>query len=149
MTVRGAALLYFPPNPLARVTACSNDVRLTEEVVELLDEVRALEAACAVSDGQADLFLEVIGRLNAEVHQLRAENAQWRERVTLGGIPPVSGAPHWQNVAAPPPPSASDISAPPLRRSETSSSHKARVGEAVDHVHAVHGDVLKRLGGAA
>jgi hypothetical protein len=129
------------------ITGSGGDIA-TDERWELIAEVRALEAVCAVSDGQADLFLEVIGRLNAEVHQLRAENAQWRARVTLGGIPPVSGAPHWRNVAAPPVPSASDNSAPPLRRSDTSSSaHRARVGEAVDHVHAEHGDVLKRLGG--
>lgn len=112
--------------------------RRTEEIAELLDEVKALEKELTAARVARDLMIGLAERCQRQraaydkglsaawerIDELSAENAQWRARVTLGGIPPVSGAPHWQNVAAPPVPSASDESAPPLRRSDTSSSFR-------------------------
>lgn len=70
--------------------------RLTEECLELLDEVKALDE---------------------ENRVLRYNLATERSRYTLGGTPPgyfEPGAWHQEPVA--PPPSATDESAPPLKR---------------------------------
>jgi hypothetical protein len=119
---------------------CKNLDRTTE-CFELVDEVKAGEERESALVFLNQFLVRQIGELQAEVELERS-------RYTLGGIPPVPNAPYWQNAEAPRVSSADDPAAPPLRRSETSSSaHQARVGEAVDHVHARHGDVLKRLGG--
>jgi hypothetical protein len=139
-----------------------------EERLELVSEVRALDVENAglkndlavlergyryrksqldVALANSEYLRGQVDKSSGEILRLRAELSGEIARRCLGGTPPPSNAPHWQNEAAPPVPSSVDNSAPPLHRSDTSSSaHRARVGEAVDHVHAVHGDVLKRLG---
>lgn len=90
----------------------------------LIEEVRALEAGneeLVINLAGGDRALTVIGRVLdracAEIARLKAELELERSRYTLGGTPPgyhEPGAWHQEPVA--PPPSASDESAPPLKR---------------------------------
>jgi hypothetical protein len=83
--------------------------RRTDECWELLDEVRAGE------ERESSLvFLNKF--LVRQISELQAELEQERSRYTLGGVAPSYHAPGaWANRAQPPP-SASDESAPPLKR---------------------------------
>lgn len=69
-----------------------------DEAFELLDDGRWIEREEAISAAVV---------LGWEVRRLRAENAELRRRVTLGG-PPAPMSPTWENVALPGGPVASN-----------------------------------------
>ncbi len=108
---------------VAYTRALKGMIDRTVECFELLDELRELEVQLAAVTQYRDKVIVANEQLVAENRILRVELELERSRYTLGGIPPESNAPVWTNVAAPPVSSASDDTAPPLRRSETSSSY--------------------------
>lgn len=93
----------------------------TEERQELVDECKDLEE-------KLSSLVSLNQFLVRQISELQAELELERSRYTLGGIPPKPNAPHWVNVEAPRVSSADDPSAPPLRRSDTSSSFGGESG---------------------
>jgi hypothetical protein len=124
----------------------------TQECHELLAEVKALDVECRYQSAVArgllrtcekdeaeierlresnddlhavnEMLRDTVSRSSREILRLRAELSGEIARRCLGGTPPPSNAPHWQNEQAPPVPSSVDETAPPLHRSDTSSSFR-------------------------
>jgi hypothetical protein len=103
----------------------------TEECFELVAEVRHLEQLLATALSERDLMITAAERCQRQrrtydkgvteawerIDELSTELAAERSRRTTAGVPPGYHAPGaWSNEAIAPPPSATDLNAPPLKR---------------------------------